>query len=387
MKKIWACAAFAAFLLICIVFANYYTKHPEQNVTIGINLDLSGSGAAYGISTKKGILLAVEEINQSGGLLGQEVKTISFDNKGRNDLAVEQVKELSAKHVSAVLGPNITGVALAAAPFAEAVHMPLISPAGTHPDITVRGSRQVYTYIYRAAFIDSYQGRAMADFAKNILGAKTSAVIYDAHQPYSQGLAEFYRKAFSVGGGTVPLFLGIEKKEDIPKALETIRSVPCDVVYAPFYDENAKICLVERHRQGIAVPFLGADGWHGMRLARDLEPDYLEQVYYADHYSYGVSSGKAANFAEQYYAKYDEQPDSYAALGYDAVQILAEAVRRAQSVQEKELADAIGKTVSLDGATGSISIDGNHDAIKPIYIIYFKEGQPAVFQTISASKG
>lgn len=364
-----------------VIFISYYTVRPAKGIDIGVMFDLSGSGAAYDVSTVQGITLAINEINQSGGLLGQEIRQITVDNQGKNELAAEQLKDLGTKHVSAVIGPNITFTALAVAPLAEAMHIPLISPAGTHPDITVSSSRQVYSYVYRAAFIDSCQGRLMAEFAQNVLGARTSAVVYDAHEPYSQGLAEFYRKAFIVSGGTVPIFIGIEKREDILNALETIRQHPCDVVYAPFYEDHAAMCLKVRHDLGMTMPFLGADGWHGMQLARNLSPAYLEQVYYADHYSYGTTAN-AEKFADAYYQQYGEWPDSYAALGYDAVQILAEAVRRSNSTQAKDIADALGKTIQFDGVTGTISMDGNHDAIKPVYIIYFEEGKPAVFQTM-----
>ena len=372
--------ALSGLALFCIMPTR---EQPVTGVRIGVNLDLTGPAAVYDVSTARGITLAIDDINAAGGLLGQPVEQIVKNNESQHDLAMTQLKELSAQRETAVLGPNITATALAVAPLAESMHLPLISPAGTHPDITVSAtSYHVYSYIFRATYIDSYQGRVMADFARQTLGAKTSAVIYDAHSSYSQGLAEFYRKAFTVRGGTVPLFIGLEKKEDLAQAMALIKQQPVDAVYAPFYGEGAEACLVARYDEGLMMPFLGGDGWHGMRLAQHVDPAYVENVYYADHYSYGTDSDKARDFAEKYYAAYGQWPDSYAALGYDAAMMVAAAVRQSHSNKPEAVAEALRKTVQFPGVTGTFSIDGNHDAITPVYIIHFVDGQPALYQTI-----
>lgn len=344
--------ALSGLALFCIMPTR---EQPVTGVRIGVNLDLTGPAAVYDVSTARGITLAIDDINAAGGLLGQPVEQIVKNNESQHDLAMTQLKELSAQRVTAVLGPNIT-----------------VSATSYH----------VYSYIFRATYIDSYQGRVMADFARQTLGAKTSAVIYDAHSSYSQGLAEFYRKAFTVRGGTVPLFIGLEKKEDLAQAMALIKQQPVDAVYAPFYGEGAEACLVARYDEGLMMPLLGGDGWHGMRLAQHVDPAYVENVYYADHYSYGTDSDKARDFAEKYYAAYGQWPDSYAALGYDAAMMVAAAVRQSHSNKPEAVAEALRKTVQFPGVTGTFSIDGNHDAITPVYIIHFVDGQPALYQTI-----
>lgn len=382
--KKWGCVIVGIALTGLAVFCIQSTTKPVQGVTFGVNLDLTGPGAVYDVSTAQGIALAITDINASGGLLGQPVQQVVMDNKSRQDIAVANMRELSSKRVTAVIGPNITATALTVAPLAESMQMPLISPAGTHPDITVNAvSHQVYTYIFRATYIDSYQGRVMADFARTTLGAATSAVIYDAHSSYSQGLAEFYRRTFAVRGGTVPLFLGLEKKEDLLQAMVLLKQQPVDVVYAPLYRDGAKACLIARYDQGLTMPFLGGDGWHGQLLAQDIGPAYLDNVYYADHYSYGYDNEKARAFAEKYYAAYGAWPDSYAALGYDAAMVMAEAIRQQRSNQPQAIAEGLRKIVQFPGVTGTFSIDGNHDAITPVYIIQFNQGQPQVYQQIS----
>lgn len=354
----------------------------EKSVSIGVNLALSGTGMSYGESTERGIELAKDIVNKNGGIFGQPVEVISVDNHGLPDDAQAAVKELSMRHVSAIIGPNMTACALAVIPEAEVGKIPIISPAGTHPDITVDGStREVYRYMFRATFIDAYQGRAMADYAVRQFRGKTAAVVYDGTSTYSRSLAEFFRKAFEADGGTVPVFLALDQLDsgwtDMAKILA---ASPCDVIYAPFYDEQAAQCINAIRGNGMMQPILGPDGWNGQTLAQSVNPSWLTQIYYTDHYANDVKRSESEAFAEAYYEKYGLLPDSYAALGYDSFMMIVDAVSRSQTGKPKDVATELSKTVDFIGVTGKITLDANHDAVKDIYIMTFWQGQPALLE-------
>lgn len=162
----------SAFLLGGCTFVRQYT-----GVLIGTNLALSGKGMSYSASTERGIELAKDIVNERGGLLGKPVQLVAVDNHGKPEDAVAAIQQLNVRHVSAIIGPDITDCTRAVIPNVEAVKIPLISPAGTQPDITVDiRANEVYQYMFRAAFIDASQGRAMVDYARHNLHAGRAAV-------------------------------------------------------------------------------------------------------------------------------------------------------------------------------------------------------------------
>lgn len=367
----------------CLVFVSGCKAVPQdKSVAIGVNLSLSGQGQSYGESTERGIELAKDKVNEAGGLLGQPVQLITVDNHGMPDDASAAVKELSMRHVSAIIGPNMTDCAMAVISEAEAEKIPVISPAGTHPDITVDGkTRDVYRYMFRATFIDAYQGRAMANYAFQKLNGRTAAVVYDDTSKYSRGLAEFFRKAFEAAGGKVPLFLALSQSGgDLAGVVTSLQAANCDVIYAPFYDEKAAAFISLVRGAGVTKPLLGPDGWNGPKLAQSTDPAWLVHLYYTDHYANDVKRKESEDFAEAYYEKYGLWPDSYAALGYDSFMMAADAVTRSQSSTPKDVAVELAKTIDFNGVTGNISLDANHDAVKAIYIMTFWKGEPALLE-------
>lgn len=361
-------------------FGTSYVQRPHD-VIIGVNLALSGEEKAYGEATARGIGMARDKINAEGGLLEQPVTVVAVDNHGNADDAAAAVKQLTGRHAVAMIGPNLSHCALAVIRDAAAAEMPVISPAGTNPDITVDSSTgEVYPYMFRTTFIDSYQGRAMADYAFGQLKARTAAVIYDERQAYSKGLAAFFKQSFLADGGQVPVYIDISSDETMATAVASLKAAPCQVIYAPFYDEKAMQFIVKARDAGIGASILGPDGWNGRRMAQALQPAYLQNLFYTDHYANDANEPVAEEFAEAYYEKYGELPDSYAALGYDAFMMVAEAVRRSGSAEPEKIASELAKTIDYHGVTGMIALDANHDAIKPIFIMTFWQGQLALLE-------
>lgn len=382
MKRYMEILAF--YMLFMAFFLSGCSLSPtNMGVLIGTNLALSGKGMSYSTSTERGIELAKDMVNDRGGLLGRPVQIVSVDNHGKPEDAEAAIQQLTVRHVSAIIGPDLTDCTRAVLPNVEAVKIPLISPACTQPDITVDPkSHEVYRYIFRAAYIDASQGRAMADYALKQLHVKRAAVFYYPDKTYAQGLAEYFRSAFSASGGEVPVYIPVEEVQDLTKYLSLLQRENIDVIYLPGYDDWTIPAITLLRSHGISQPLLGPDGWNGPKMERDVDTSYLTQVYYTDHYAGHDASEAARRFSQAYYEKYGEWPDSYAALGYDAFMMTAEAIKRCQSAEAPDVARELEKTIDYDGATGTISLDANHDAIKDVFIMTFKDGQPELAATI-----
>lgn len=368
----------AAFLL---AGCSFFRQH--SGVLLGTNLALSGKGMSYSTSTERGVELAKDIVNERGGLLGKPVQLVSVDNHGKPEDAVAAIQQLTVRHVSAIIGPDIADCTRAVIPNVEAVKIPLISPAGTQPDITVDiRANEVYQYMFRAAYIDASQGRAMADYARHNLRAEKAAVFYYPDKMYAQGLAEYFRSAFLASGGDVPIFLDVEDPEALMQNVSQLKEADVDVIYLAGYDDWTIPAIKILRSHGILMPLLGPDGWNGLKMKQDVEAKFLSNLYYTDHYAGNESSETARQFSQAYYEKYGVWPDSYAALGYDAFMMTAEAISRCQSGDAADVARELVKTIDYRGATGTISLDANHDAIKDVFIMTFKDGQPSLAATI-----
>lgn len=387
MKRISTLLAAGLCLLSLAFLASGCSKQApqavqRQEVLIGTNLSLTGPGETYCRSTEQGVELARDILNEQGGLLGKEVNLVSVDNHGNADDAATAVQQLATRHVSAIIGPNMTACATAVMQPAEALRIPVVSPACTDPDITVDArSRQVYQYMFRATFIDPYQAQAMGEYAMEDLHVTRTAVLYNGESSYSKGLAEFYRSTIEARGGTVTTFVDLADYDgNLAAALDAVRQDPGQAVYVPLYDKKARELIVLARSSGMTTPLLGADGWNGPALAKSVDPAYLTNLVYTDHYANDVHEETAETFAERYYEKYGEWPDSYAALGYDSLMMIAEAIRRGNSDKPQQIAQELAKTIDFTGATGHIILDSNHDAIKAVFILTFWEGEPALLE-------
>lgn len=383
---------YTCLLTLCIFFTALFSGGcsffgHNTGVLIGTNLALSGKGMSYSTSTERGVELAKDIVNDRGGLLGKPVQLVSVDNHGKPEDAEAAIQQLTIRHVSAIIGPDLADCTRAVIPNAEAVKIPLISPACTQPDITVDDkSHEVYRYIFRAAYLDASQGRAMADYAVKQLHAKRAAVFYYPDKMYAQGLAEYFRSAFVADGGDVPVFIAAEDSSDLGQYLPLLAREQIDVIYLPGYDDWTIPAITLLRSRGISVPLLGPDGWNGLKMLQDIDPAYLTQLYYTDHYAGHEASEAAKAFSNAYYEKYGEWPDSYAALGYDAFMITADAIARCQSGDAADVAKELEKTIDYQGATGTMSLDANHDAIKDVFIMTLAGGQPQLAATIPAER-
>src|SRR5262245_14530528 len=322
-------------------------------IRVGHFASLTGDTATFGQSADRGIQLAIEEINASGGVLGRPLELISEDDRSVTEEARSAAQKLLQRDgVVALLGEVASSCSLAAAPEAQRARIPMISPASTNPKVT-----EVGDYVFRTCFIDPFQGAVMARFAKTELGAKKVAILFDFKQDYSVGLADFFRKTWKEQGGEVVADERYTSGDiEFRAQLTTIRAANPDAVFVPGYYTELGLIAKQARELGLNVPLLGGDGWDSAKTL-EIGGAAVEGYYFSNHYAADSTSPKVQGFVSEYKKKYGETPDAMAALGYDMTGILADAITRAGTTEAAKLRDAIAATKGYDGVTGKITID------------------------------
>src|SRR5882724_978680 len=347
-------------------------------ILIGFYGDLSGRTSNFGQSTKNGVLMIADEINKSGGINGRQIQILSEDDEGRPEKAATVVTKLiDQDRVIALVGEVASGNTLAAAPKAQAAKVPMISPSSTNPAVT-----QVGDYIFRVCFIDPFQGDVMAKFAANTLKAKKAAIMLDFNSPYSRGLTEFFEASFKkLGGQIVDKQSYTQGDRDYKGQLTAIRSRNPDVIYVPGYYGEVGVIAKQAKQLDIKAPLLGGDGWDSTQLW-DLGGEALNGDYISNHYSVDDPSPAIQKFVADYKARYGNVPDALAALGYDAMKVLGDAIKRAGTTEEPQLKDAIAATKDFAGVTGTISLDKDRNAVKPAVVLKLQDKKYIYVETI-----
>jgi branched-chain amino acid transport system substrate-binding protein len=351
-----------------------------DTIPVGEFASLTGKEAAFGQSSHKGTLLAIEDINAAGGVLGKKINFIYEDNRSTPGESATIVKKLITRdHVVAVLGEVASGRSLEAAPICQANKIPQISPSSTNPKVTETGD-----YIFRVCFIDPFQGKLLAEFAKRSLKAHNIAIFSDVSAPYSVGLAENFKEPFVAGGGQIvseQKYTGGDK--DFKAQLTAIKAANPDAIFVPGYYTEAGLIVAQARQLGIAIPIFGGDGWEAPELIQ-IAGNALEGTYYSTHYSSENQDPKVQKFVKDFKAKFNgETPDAMAALGYDSAMVLADAIKRAGTTDEPRLRDAIAATKDFDGITGKTTLDAQRNATKSAVIITVKDGKFKYVETIS----
>ena len=351
----------------------------SDEILIGEFGSLTGTTATFGISTRNGIDMAIEEVNAAGGVLGRQVRVIVEDNQGRPEEAQTVVTKLiTSDQVVAVLGEVASSRTLAAAPVAQQNGIPLITPASTNPGVT-----EVGDYIFRVCFIDPFQGLVMAKFAFNTLQVRNVAILRDIRNDYSVGLADVFIENFTQMGGRIVADESYSEGDtDFSAQLTSLRASNPDAIFIPGY--YTEVALIARQARGLGMnmPLMGGDGWDSPRLT-EIGGAALNNSYFSNHYSVEDPSPAIQNFVSAYQAKYGETPDALAALGYDAAKILFDAIERAGSTEPEAIRDALAQTEGFPGVTGSITIDEDRNAVKPAVVLRVVDGTLQYVETIA----
>lgn len=338
------------------------------SIAVGYYGDMTGNTATFGTSTKDGIDLALDEVNQTPPL-GRTLDIHTEDDQGKPDQAASVVTKLiSQDQVVAVLGEVASSNSLAAAPICQKEKIPMISTASTNEQVT-----QVGDHIFRVCFIDPFQGSVMAKFARNTLKAGSAAVLTDVKSDYSTGLAKSFKETFvSLGGKIVAEQSYSNGDINFNAQLGTIKQARPDVVFVPGYYTEVGVIGNQARDLGIKVPLLGGDGWDSPELFKSAG-NALEGCFFSNHYSPESTEPAVQDFIKKFKAKYnDRTPDAMAALGYDTTKILADAIKRAGSTDSAALRTAIAETKDFPGVTGVITLDENRNAKKPAVVLEIK---------------
>ncbi|HEV2885252.1 MAG TPA: ABC transporter substrate-binding protein [Pyrinomonadaceae bacterium] len=351
----------------------------NSTVKIGFFGDLSGPTFNYGQSAMNGVLLATEEINLAGGINGHRIDIVMEDDKGSPELAAQVTGRLVDRDkVVAIIGAGASGNSLAAAPKAQSAQVPLIAPSSTNPAVTQAGD-----YIFRACFIDAFQGEVMAKFAANTLKAKRAAIMVDFNSPYSRGLTEFFEFSFTKLEGHIVVKQSYSQGDaDFRGQLSAIKAANPDVIYVPGYYGDVALIAKQARQLDINVALLGADGWDAPELW-ELGREALNGCYISNHYSADDPSENIQRFVQSYRQRYSNlAPDAHAALAYDALRFLAEAITKAGPSDRQKLRTALAETKDFPGVTGIISMDRNRNAVKPAVILKLQDGAYIYQETI-----
>ncbi len=346
-----------------------------DTIKIGANYELSGAVAQYGQMTMEGIQLAIDEINEAGGINGKQVELVSIDNKSDNNEAKTVATRLATQeNVLAILGPATSGAVKATTSVSEQYGVPVVTCSGTADDVTVVDG-VVNQYIFRTCFNDSFQGNVMATYVYRDLGLKNTIILSDNSNDYSMGLASTFKSVYETAGGTI-----VEEEnftagdKDFSAILTKIKDKEFDAIYLPAYYEEAGLIIKQARAMGIDVPIFGADGYDDSKLNEIAGDDNLNNVFFTGHYSSQDTTPIVVDFVEMYEEKTGEVPNAFNALGYDLAKCVLNACASAEKLTPEDVTTAIAATTDFEGVTGTFSLDENHNPVKSAVIIELVDG-------------
>ncbi len=354
-------------------------KINPNEIRIGEFASLTGGQATFGQSNHEGVIFASDEINAAGGINGKKLIVTTLDDQGKPEqAAVAVTKLITQDQVQVVIGEVASSLSLAAAPICQDRKTPMISPSSTNPKVTQQGD-----YIFRVCFIDPFQGQVMADFSLGHLKAKTAAIFRDQKSDYSMGLADYFIKRFKEKGGTIVSDQSyVQGDIDFKSQLTTIREVKPDVIFVPGYYTEVGLIAKQARELGLKVPLLGGDGWESSKLF-EIGGTALEGCYFSTHFSSMSKDPKVVDFVNKYNSRFGHIPDALATLGYDAVGVLAAALKTAKSLGPQDIRDAIAATKNFPGVTGTISLNENRDAVKSAVVLKVENGKESFVTTVN----
>ncbi|MEW6274080.1 MAG: ABC transporter substrate-binding protein [Bacillota bacterium] len=350
----------------------------EKVIKVGFIGPLTGDVKTFGESTKNAFLLALEQAGAKAG--DYKIEYVIADD--RND-ATEAVnvatKLITQDKVKAIVGSVTSKTTIPISKVANDNKVVLITSTATNPKVTVdEGKRK--EYVFRACFIDPFQGTVAAKFALDNLKKKTAAVLYDQGNDYTIGLANYFKDAFEKGGGKVLAFEAYAQGDtDFSAVLTKIAKLNPDILYLPDYYQKVSLIGKQAREKGIKAIFLGGDGWD----SKDLDFATMEGGYHTNHYSASDPRPEVKKWVEQYKQKYNETPDALATLCYDATNLLLNAIKTANSDDTAKIKDALQATAGFPAVSGKITYDKDGNPVKAAAILQVKGGKFEYVATVA----
>ncbi len=360
-------------------------KGPET-IKIGLNAELTGGVPVVGASCKNAAELAVEEVNNAGGLeVGgkkYKIELLIEDNEDKAESAAAAAQKLNAAGVLLMIGPNASRNAIPAAEVAEANKMPMISPWSTNPKTTIDAATgQPKKYVMRACFIDDFQGVVAAKFAITELGSKKPAVLYDVASEYNKGIAEIFKRTMEENGIQVVAFETYTTGDkDFSAQLTKIIQAGADVLFLPNYYTEVPLQVQQAHKLGFTGVIFGSDSWGAKELI-DLCGADCEGYFFTTHYAADIATPKAQAFIKAYEAKYGKTPDDVAALTYDSFGLAFQAIQAAGKIDREAVNQALHNVSRYEGVTGVLQFKGTGDPVKSAVVLQIKGGKFVYYTT------
>lgn len=348
----------------------------DATVKIGGNFELSGGASAYGTPMNNAVDLAIKQINEKGGVLGEDVAYVSYDNTSVAQEAASVATRLATEdQVTAIIGPATTGDANAQTPVIDRAGVPAVLPAATGDEVTMKDGETVWEYIFRVCFQDSFQGEVLANFAQNDLGAEKAIILQDNSTDYAVGLSDAFRSVFK--GEVVDELNFSDGDTDFNAILTNIRDKDFDVIFIPGYYEEAGLLIKQAREMGIDQPILGPDGFANSTLVELASAQNVNDVYYTGHFTPNSEEPAVKEFMAAFEEEYGVEADSFAALAYDAANLVLQAIETAGTVDSDAITEAIATTTDFSGVTGTFSLDENHNPVKSTFVIEMQNGEEA----------
>jgi branched-chain amino acid transport system substrate-binding protein len=374
--KLFSVILIAAMLLAACTPAGGGASAPKE-IKIAVLAPLSGAVPTFGVSTKEGALLAINEWNAKGGVLGAKLTAIVEDSQCSPDPAVNAAnKVINQDQVHYIIGEVCSKASIPVSDIADAHKVIQIATASTNVSVTVDANGKTKPYVFRACFIDPFQGKVGAKFALSTIKAKTAFIMADQTNDYVKGLADAFQAAFTAGGGTIAGRESYTSTDtDFSAILAKVAAAKPDMVYLPDYYNVVNLVTKQAKAQGINVPFMGGDGWD----SSDLDVNSAAGGFYTNHYSPDDTSPAVVNFIKAYGAAYKDDkgnpkvPDALAVLAYDGTNLMIEGIKEAGADNTDQVKTALEK-INFPAVSGAITFDAQHDPIKSAVILAVTTG-------------
>jgi branched-chain amino acid transport system substrate-binding protein len=357
------------------------------DILIGQVGSTTGANATFGRSSRDGVAFAVKKFNDAGGLriggIQRKIKIVHYDDGSLPEGATQGVTKLIEQDKAiAIIGTENSSNALAAAPIAQRKGVVMLSPTATNPKLT-----EVGDFIFRACYVDSFQGRVMAIFAASDLKAAKAAILRDAKSDYSQGLAAEFAAAFKELGGEVIADEAYQAGDVHFKAqLTAIKAKKPDLIFVPGYYTEVGLILRQARELGLKMPMLGGDGWDSTKLV-EIAGQAAEGAMFSNHYSASAETPEIKAFVSDFEAAFNYVPDSQAVMGYDGARLVLDALQRVKQLTPKDVRDALATTTRFAGLTGPLSIDASRGVIKPAVVLKVEYGKFKYLTTVNPYPG
>jgi len=356
---------------------------PPKEIKIGLITPISGDVKTFGESVKNAFELAVEEANATGGAAGLRIATVVVDDKNDPTEASNAANLLINQHrVRAIVGSVTSKATIPVSDMAQSYKIPTITGTATNPKVTVADGKRK-EYMFRACYTDSFQGTVMAKFARETLKAATAAVLYDASNDYSKGIAEVFREGFSRMGGTISTYESYGKDDvDFSALLTKVKGSKPDVLFLPDYYNKVGLIAKQAREQGVRAILIGPDGWDSPELVK-VAGKAIEGGYFSNHYSPEDTRSEVVNWVKKYRERFGQTPDALGSLAYDATNMLIEAIRKANSDDPGKIRDALASMTGFTGVTGTFTMDANGDPVKSAVILQIRDGSQKFLQVVN----